>query len=74
MMVELDDPLVTIGTALTELDPPIPRRSLARLLAGLEPAGLVPVEHGGPAAKAYRWSEVLRAHADWCGRKSQASC
>lgn len=73
-MGDVNDPLVTIGTALAELDPPIPRRSLARLLAGLEPVGLEPLAKGGPPAKVYRWSEVARAHSDWVRRKSQASC
>lgn len=62
---------VTIGTALAALDPPIPRRTLARMLAKLEPAGLVLPERGGIPAKTYRWSEVARAHADWVRRKSQ---
>lgn len=68
------DPLVTIGTALLALDPPIPRRTLARLLARLESAGVVAIEHGGPPAKTYRWSDVARAHAAWVTRKSKVGC
>lgn len=68
----MTDPLVTIGTALRSLDPPIPRRTLARILTQLEPAGLEQPLKGGTLAKTYRWSDVARAHAAWMKRKSQA--
>lgn len=67
------DGAVTIGQALDHLDPPIPRRTLARILAKLTPVGRAALEHGGPAARTYRYSDVLRAHADWARRKSQDS-
>lgn len=67
------DAPITIGEALDHLDPPIPRRTLARLLTRLEPVGLARIDHGGPAARTYRYSEVVRAHAEWARRKSQDS-
>lgn len=65
------DPTLTIGEALEYLRPKIPRRTLARILAGLTPAGSKPVKHGGPPAKTYLLTEVARVHADWARRKSQ---
>lgn len=73
IVVGTTDGAVTIGEALAHLDPPIPRRTLARLLARLAPVGTVPIQHGGPPAKTYRYSEVARAHAAWARRKSQGS-
>lgn len=63
--------LVTIGTALKVLDPPMPRRSLARMLSKLESVGVVCPPKGGTLARTYRWSDVARAHAEWVRRKSQ---
>lgn len=68
------DQEVTIGQALAYLDPPIPRRTLARLLSQLEPVGTAVIKHGGPPAKTYKLSDVAHAHADWSKRKSQVSC
>lgn len=65
----INDPAITIGEAQRLLDPPMPRRSLARMLAGLKSVGTVPVEHGGPAAKTYLWSEISKAHVRWVERK-----
>ena len=67
------DAQITIGEALAHLDPPIPRRTLARLLAGLTPVGQARPAHGGPPARTYLFSDVVRAHADWVRRKSQDS-
>lgn len=67
------DAPITIGEALDHLDPPIPRRTLARLLSRLESVGTAHIEHGGPPARTYRYSDVVRAHADWARRKSQGA-
>jgi hypothetical protein len=62
----------TIGDALAFLDPPIPRRTLARLLKQLPPIGLVPSRRGGPLVHTYRPEDVMRVHAHWVRRKVKA--
>ena len=72
-MILPNDPEVTIGTALKSLDPTIPRRTLGRILAGLQPVGVEPLKQGGPPCRTYRWSDVVRAHANWAQRNCQDS-
>lgn len=69
----ITETLVTIGEAMLMLDPPMPRRSLARTLSKLTPAGTRLPKQGGPPAKTYRLSDIRRAHADWVNRKPPGS-
>lgn len=62
--VAAGEPLWTIGEALGFLKPQPNRRTLARWLLALEPVGTRPLPQGGPPAKLYRATEIMRLHAD----------
>lgn len=59
---------MTISDAVEALDPPIPRRELARRLKGIAPVG---TQHGrrGRRAKLYPVAAIMVAHAEWVRSK-----
>lgn len=58
---------LTIAEAARALDPPIPRRTLAELLAAVRPVGR---RYGrrGRRPSIYPVDEIMRVHADWVRR------
>ena len=54
----------TISEAAGCLDPPIPRRELARRLSVVHPVGTL-YGRRGRRAKVYPIREILRVHAGW---------
>lgn len=65
LVSESEIPLWSIGDALDFLKPPIPRRTLARRLARIEPVGLRASPQGGPDVRVYRATDVIKIHANW---------
>lgn len=55
---------LTLAEAAEALDPPIPRRELARRLRDVAPAGTVYGKRGR-RPKTYWLAEIMRAHAGW---------
>jgi hypothetical protein len=62
-----DVPGWTIGEAVRHLDPPIPRRTLAALLADVPPSGRVYGRRGRRPA-VYPVAEIMDLHRDWVDR------
>jgi hypothetical protein len=58
---------LTLTEAASVLDPPMPRRELARRMRGVCPVGSTYGRRGRRAA-AYPVAEIMRAHAAWVGR------
>lgn len=59
----------TLTEAVEHLDPPMPRRELARALRGITSSGMV---YGrlGRRARAYPITEIMRAHARWVAERA----
>jgi hypothetical protein len=59
---------ITLSDAAQALDPPMPRRELARRMKGVPPVG---ARYGprGRRAALYPIAEVMRAHAGWVREK-----
>lgn len=55
---------LTLSEAAEALDPPIPRRELARRLKEIPPLGSVYGRRGRRAAT-YPAAAIMRAHAEW---------
>lgn len=60
----------TITEAVGQLDPPIPRRELARRLKDVQPTGRVYGRKGRRAA-AYPIAAVFLAHAEWVRERAR---
>ena len=56
--------VLTLTEAASVLDPPMPRRELARRLKHVPPRSTVYGRRGRRAAE-YPVDEILRAHAEW---------
>ena len=52
------------------MDPPMPRRELARRLAKVAPTGTA-YGRRGRRAKTYPVAAILRAHADWVRERNE---
>jgi hypothetical protein len=73
VVTDLDEQVWTIGEALQFFDPQIPRRTLARLLAGLPTVGEKTLPNGGPPVAVYRCADVMKVHAQWWRRKASTN-
>ena len=60
---------MTLADAAAAMQPPIPRRELARRLREVAPVGSVYGRRGRRAAL-YPLAEILRAHAEWVRSRS----
>jgi hypothetical protein len=60
---------LTVTEACRLLDPPIPRRTLERLVANLAPIGVR--RTSGRPASVYAANDLYRAHAEWVVGKSK---
>ena len=58
----------TLTEAAETLDPPMPRRELARRLKGVAPVGATYARRGRRAST-YPVSAIMRAHAEWVREK-----
>lgn len=55
----------TVHDALGWLKPPPPRRTLARWLSKIEPLGIRKLPQGGPPARTYPPTPIMKEHARW---------
>lgn len=62
---------LTLTEAAGALDPPMPRRELARRLADVAPLGSV-YGRRGRRARTYPAEAIMRAHADWMNDRLSA--
>lgn len=60
---------LTLAEAASVLDPPMPRRELARALREVSPCGAVYGKRGR-RARTYRLADIFRAHAAWVHNRS----
>lgn len=64
-------PAMTLADAARAMTPPIPRRELARRLAGVPPVGTV-YGRRGRRAKTFPVAEIFKAHAGWLRERTGA--